>query len=402
MAESALANSIVFRFDHTPYEALGNIGYGAYGLVCKALHVKSGIEVAIKKIPRAFSAITLLRRSLREARILRGLRHENIISILDLFHTEGQFGKDAYIVMDLMETNLHRIIHSSQALTDQHIQYFIYQIFRGLKYLHSIDIVHRDLKPSNILVNSDCLIKIGDFGMARVIGSSSECGDFMSQYVQTRWYRAPELLFSLIDYDTKVDIWSAGCILGELFLRRQLFPGKNAVSQVKMLVYYLGTPEEELLKKINSEIVIRWIESCGTKTPLPWSIILPNARSEAVSFMNELMQLAPWKRPTAENALSNPYLSTYHNPEIEPSCNQRVHINAMEIERLAPEELKDAIAAEEAFFETLRGRYGEDESSKCYSCEDKDAKESEKKSEQNSFNTKNEEATEEQRSITEE
>uniref|UniRef100_A0A183FB58 Protein kinase domain-containing protein n=1 Tax=Heligmosomoides polygyrus TaxID=6339 RepID=A0A183FB58_HELPZ len=109
----------------------------------------------------------LAKRSLREVRILRELRHENIIAVLDMFTAEGTHGRDIYMVMDLMETDLHQIIHSRQALVEQHFQYFLYQLLRGLKYLHSVGIVHRDLKPSNLLVNGDCLLRIADFGMAR-------------------------------------------------------------------------------------------------------------------------------------------------------------------------------------------------------------------------------------------
>jgi mitogen-activated protein kinase 7 len=157
------------------------------------------------------------------------------------------------MVMDLMETDLHQIIYSQQPLTDQHFQYFLYQILRGLKvrqhlfcslitfifstqYIHSAGVVHRDLKPSNLLINADCLLKIGDFGMARAqCGSdptSTGNGTPMTQYVATRWYRAPELLCSIVDYGAAMDIWSVGCILAEMIMRRQLFPGQNARMQV--------------------------------------------------------------------------------------------------------------------------------------------------------------------------
>ncbi|TMS34597.1 hypothetical protein L596_002154 [Steinernema carpocapsae] len=239
-----------FRLEGTQYVAEENIGTGAYGTVCKALDKNQQRHVAIKKIPRAFAAMTLIKRTLREVRILRELNHENIISVLDMFTAEGSQGRDIYLVMDLMETDLHQIIHSDQKLIDEHYQYFLYQTLRGLKYLHSVNIVHRDLKPSNLLVNGDCLLKIADFGMARCTEQCmQEDGNFMTQYVATRWYRAPELLFSLLEYDVKVDIWSVGCIFAEMIMRRQLFPGKDAISQVKMIVFYLGTPKAEVIMR---------------------------------------------------------------------------------------------------------------------------------------------------------
>ena len=158
---------------------------------------------------------------------------------------------DVYIVSDLMDTDLSQIIRSSQTLTDEHVQYFIYQILRGLLYLHSAGVIHRDLKPGNILVNANCDAKICDFGLARPLNAIEDMGSnaHMTYYVTTRWYRAPEVL--LCDQYSKpclfffsfeeslsilslmfmicytVDVWSTGCILGELIGRKPLFPGKN-------------------------------------------------------------------------------------------------------------------------------------------------------------------------------
>ncbi|VDM95311.1 unnamed protein product [Thelazia callipaeda] len=347
---------VKFNLENTSYKAIENIGTGAYGVVCKAFNQtqaikklqKTGIQIAIKKISQVFSVAILMKRSLREIRILRNLCHENIVSVHDVFATPGLHGLDVYMVLDLMETDLHRIIHSRQHLTDQHYQYFFYQIIRGLKYLHSAGIVHRDLKPSNVLVNSDCLLKIGDFGMARSVEQLNDLftENYMSQYVSTRWYRAPELLFSLIDYDTKVDIWSAGCILAEMLLRRQLFPGKDAASQVKMIIYYLGTPEKAFMERISSELIIRWIESSGTRDPLPWSTIIPKTNPQALDLLNSLLVIPPWNRSTAEKALSHPYLQIYHDAENEANYSKKVYCDVTGIEKLSIDQLEQALLAE--------------------------------------------------------
>ena len=126
----------------------------------------------------------------------------------------------------LFESDLDRIVASQQRLSDQHAQYFVYQILRGLKFIHSANVLHRDLKPSNLLVNSNCDLAICDFGLAR--GVSADTAGQLTEYVVTRWYRAPELLCESADYDAKVDVWSVGCVLGEILGRRPLFKGNSS------------------------------------------------------------------------------------------------------------------------------------------------------------------------------
>lgn len=138
---------------------------------------------------------------------------------------------DIYIVTEFMETDLHRVIYSRQDLTDEHIQYFVYQILRGLLYMHSANVIHRDLKPGNILVNKNCDLKICDLGLARGYETEeefkTEYQTVLFRYVVTRWYRAPEVILNASEYSKAVDIYSVGCILAELLGRTPLFPGEN-------------------------------------------------------------------------------------------------------------------------------------------------------------------------------
>merc|ERR1712179_802075 len=156
------------------YKPLKPLGRGAYGVVCSAIdtgdHDK---KVAIKKINQAFADVVDGKRILREVNLLRHFKHSNVSSICDLRKSPGKF-VDLYIVLDLMETDLHKIIYSKNELTNEHIKYFIYQILRGMKYIHSAGVLHRDLKPSNILLNSTCALKICDFGLARGIAVSGD------------------------------------------------------------------------------------------------------------------------------------------------------------------------------------------------------------------------------------
>jgi mitogen-activated protein kinase 1/3 len=125
-----------------------------------------------------------------------------------------------------METDMHRVIRT-QELSDDHCQYFIYQTLRALKAMHSANVLHRDLKPSNLLLNANCDLKVCDFGLARSAASSEDNSGFMTEYVATRWYRAPEIMLTFKEYTKAIDVWSVGCILAEMLSGKPLFPGKD-------------------------------------------------------------------------------------------------------------------------------------------------------------------------------
>ena len=163
---------------------------------------------------------------------------EQIIGIRDVIPPPiPRAFNDVYIGMEFMETDLHQIIRSGQELSEEHCQYFLYQILRGLKYIHSAGVIHRDLKPSNLLLSANCDLKICDFGLARPSSDS----DMMTEYVVTRWYRAPELLLNSTDYSAAIDVWSVGCIFMELIDRRPLFPGRDHMHQMRLITEVRGS-----------------------------------------------------------------------------------------------------------------------------------------------------------------
>ena len=177
-------------------------------------------------------------------KLLRYFNHENIISILDIqkprnYETFTEVyliqvcrafciddEKANYSIQELMETDMHRVIRT-QDLSDDHCQYFIYQTLRALKAMHSANVLHRDLKPSNLLLNANCDLKVCDFGLARSAASSEDNSGFMTEYVATRWYRAPEIMLTFKEYTKAIDVWSVGCILAEMLNGKPLFPGKD-------------------------------------------------------------------------------------------------------------------------------------------------------------------------------
>jgi mitogen-activated protein kinase 1/3 len=219
------------------------IGAGAYGVVISAKDFIGGTNVAIKMIPKAFHDEIDAKRILREIKLLKHFKHENIISIQDMMPPLAkrvEDFRDVYIVSDLMETDLHRIIYSKQDLSIDHVQYFIYQVLRAVKYMHSANVLHRDLKPSNLLVNSNCDLKVCDFGLARGISASHDedlesdgkSSLLLTEYVVTRWYRAPEIMLACHEYSKPIDIWSVGCIFAELLGRKPYLAGDDYIHQV--------------------------------------------------------------------------------------------------------------------------------------------------------------------------
>lgn len=224
----------------TRYSLTRVVGSGAYGVVISSHDSKTESDVAIKMVPKAFNDEVDAKRILREIKLLKHFKHDNIIGIVDMMPPNVRYLEDyhdIYMVTDLMETDLHRIIYSKQKLSIEHVQYFAYQVLRGLKYIHSAEVIHRDLKPSNLLVNSNCDLKICDFGLARGIhsghGEDSSGTMLLTEYVVTRWYRAPEIMLACHEYSKPVDVWSVGCIFAELIQRKPYFPGDDYIDQVR-------------------------------------------------------------------------------------------------------------------------------------------------------------------------
>ena len=338
--------SVKFEVD-SRYSPLESIGTGAYGVVCAAKDNRSGQRVAIKKIPKVFDIPAVAKRTYRELKILRHLRHDNIISILDVMQPPDQDDfEDVYVVLDLMESDLHHIIHSVQPLSNEHIKYFLYQILCGLKYIHSANVLHRDLKPSNLLINQDCELKIGDFGMARGLSSTPEDhSTFMTEYVATRWYRAPELMLSFSEYTFAIDMWSVGCIFAEMLARRHLFPGKNYLNQLQLILSVVGTPSREYIQNVGTERVKTYLENLPEREPVELSVLFPDATESALEFLSQMLVLDPKKRLSATEALDHSYLTRYHDPKEEPICSPPFDFS-FEKKLVSKEDLRKAIYEE--------------------------------------------------------
>ena len=303
------------------YQIKEIVGEGAYGIVCSAIYKPTKQKVAIKKI-QPFERTLFCLRTLRELKLLKHFNHENIIGILDIqIPYNFESFNEVYLIQELMETDLHRII-KTQKLSDNHCQYFIYQTLRALKALHSANVLHRDLKPSNLLLNSNCDLKICDFGLARSVASTDDNFGFMTEYVATRWYRAPEIMLTFQEYTTAIDVWSVGCILFEMLSSKPLFPGSDYHNQLKLIIDILGTPNLEDFNSIKSRRAQEYIKMIPKSDKIPFSKLLPNANPQATDLLEKLLTFNPKNRITVIDALNHPYVAFYHDPNDEPIANK--------------------------------------------------------------------------------
>ncbi|KAH9924770.1 kinase-like domain-containing protein [Fomitopsis serialis] len=276
------------------WKLIREMGSGAYGYVISAADEISGEPVAIKMVTRATEKVQLAKRALREITLLRHFNHENITGLIDVDCTPDL--SEIYIFMEM--------------LSNEHVQYFLYQVLRGMKYIHSASVVHRDLKPGNLLVNADCELKICDFGLSRGFNSKpDEEPTNMTEYVATRWYRAPEIMLAFKGYNTAIDVWSVGCIFGELMLGRPVFKGKD-----------YGTPESDVVDRIASPKARAYIRSLPWKKRVPFSKVLPVADFQALDLLSKMLTFDPAARITVPEALEHPWLASYHDITDEPDC----------------------------------------------------------------------------------
>ncbi|XP_062105760.1 mitogen-activated protein kinase 20 isoform X3 [Humulus lupulus] len=335
--------------DANRYKIQEVIGKGSYGVVCSAIDTHTGEKVAIKKIHDIFEHISDAARILREIKLLRLLRHPDIVEIKHIMLPPSRRDfKDIYVVFELMESDLHQVIKANDDLTREHYQFFLYQLLRALKYIHTANVYHRDLKPKNILANANCKLKICDFGLARVAFNDTPTTIFWTDYVATRWYRAPELCGSFFSkYTPAIDIWSIGCIFAEVLTGKPLFPGKNVVHQLDLMTDLLGTPSLDTISRVRNEKARRYLTTMRKKQPVHFAQKFPNADPLALRLLERLLAFDPKDRPTAEEALADPYFKGLSRVEREPSCQP---ITKMEFEferrRVTKEDIRELIFRE--------------------------------------------------------
>ncbi|XP_029670601.1 cyclin-dependent kinase-like 4 [Formica exsecta] len=216
------------------YENIEIVGEGSYGLVMKCKHRGTGQIVAIKKFLETEEDVQVRKMALREIMMLKKLHHENLVNMIEVFRRK----KRLYLVFEYLDhTVLDELEDAGGGLDWERSRRHIFQILRGLDFCHNHKIMHRDVKPENVLVSPNGVIKLCDFGFARYItGPNESCTD----YVATRWYRAPELLLGDTRYGREIDVWAAGCIYAEMVTGQPLFPGDSEVDQLYRITKVFG------------------------------------------------------------------------------------------------------------------------------------------------------------------
>ncbi|XP_059749176.1 mitogen-activated protein kinase 15 isoform X3 [Bos taurus] len=314
----------------------------AYGIVWKAVDRRTGEVVAIKKIFDAFKDKTDAQRTFREITLLQEFGdHPNIVRLLDVIPAEND--RDIYLVFESMDTDLNAVICKGTLLKDTHKRYIFYQLLRATKFIHSGRVIHRDQKPSNVLLDASCLVKLCDFGLARPLSGLPEVpeGHALTEYVATRWYRAPEVLLSSSWYTPGVDMWSLGCILGEMLRGRPLFPGTSTLHQLELILEAIPPPSKEDLLALGSGCNISVLQHLGSRPRQTLDALLPpDTPPDALDLLSRLLVFAPHKRLSAAQALQHPYVQRFHCPAREWTLGGDVRLPVQEGAQLSAAEYR--------------------------------------------------------------
>ncbi|KAJ2500241.1 negative regulator of the PHO system, partial [Coemansia sp. RSA 2049] len=308
------------------YQRLENLGEGTYAIVYKGRSPK-GELVALKEIrldPEEGAPST----AIREISLMKELDHENVLKLLDVVHTETKL----MLVFEYMDKDLKRFMDANGnhgALPPQTIKVLMYQLFKGIKYCHDMRVLHRDLKPQNLLINSRNQLKLGDFGLARAVGIPVNT---FSNEVVTLWYRAPDVLLGSRNYSNTIDIWSAGCIMAEMYTGRPLFAGSSNDDQLLKIFRIMGTPSEATWPGVSR--MQNWKNSFPPYPPQRLEQHLPQMEPLAVDLLKKLLVYDPNLRWEAAQCLTHQYFHDLWQPPPQHALQMPVQLQDHQLQQL--------------------------------------------------------------------
>jgi len=281
------------------YELIQKIGHSPWGVVWHATDKQTRVAIALKKLYGAMSEKKRAQMAYREVAILEALQgHDNIVELRTFLY--GTSESDLYLVFGLMETDLYSAIRAN-VLKEKHFSYIMFQVLRALSFVHSKGFVHRDVKPSNVLIDGKCQVKLCDFGHARSLSGledsfshNNKTGSNATDYTGSRWYRAPESVLGSNRISTAVDIWGAGCILGEMVLGAPVFPGNSSTHQLQLIIQLTGHPSKEEITRIPAPCAAEQLDPLfiGNITPKALSKTFENAKAEAIDILRLCLQVS--------------------------------------------------------------------------------------------------------------
>lgn len=284
------------------YETLGVIGEGTYGVVMKARHRETGQVVAIKKFKDSDDDENVRKTSLREVRVLKQLRHDNVITLLEVFRKKGKL----HLVFEYVEKTILEVLERKpNGLDEGEVRRYTYQLLRAVDYCHSHNVIHRDVKPENILISKNGALKLCDFGFARPMS----VGGRYTDYVATRWYRSPELLVGDVEYGKGVDVWAIGCIFAEVSNGMPLFPGESDVDQLAHIVRCFGKLTTKQAQTFRRNPLYVGVELPAPKESEPLDARFPNTPKPWLGFLKACLKNDPEQRESCTGLLSLPYFT---------------------------------------------------------------------------------------------
>ncbi|XP_031357571.1 cyclin-dependent kinase-like 1 isoform X2 [Photinus pyralis] len=287
------------------YEKLCKLGEGSYGLVYKCRNRDTGEIVAIKKFAESEDDPLIRKIALREIRLLKNLKHVNLINLLEVFRRKRRL----HLVFEFCEkTVLNELERYPRGCPDLVTQQIVWQTLQAVAYCHHHGCIHRDIKPENILLTANGVVKLCDFGFARMLSP----GENYTDYVATRWYRSPELLVGDTQYGTPVDVWAIGCVLAELTKGEALWPGKSDVDQLYLIRCTIGDLLARHMHVFKTNDFFQGVSLPVPQQLAPLEVKLPHSSPTILDFLRKCLDKDPAKRWTCDQLLTHQYFENFH------------------------------------------------------------------------------------------